>query len=70
MSNEYKDWIVDENTDLRNCLCKAYKTLNTLMTYEIQLNEEPNEVIVFTIAQIQEEIEKTLGYTKKEIMEN
>ena len=40
------------------------------MTYEIQLNEEPNEVIIFTIAQIQEEIEKTLGYTKKEIMED
>lgn len=70
MSNEYKDWIVDENIDLRNCLCRAYKILDTLMTYEIKLNEEPNEVIVVTIAQIQEEIEKTLGYTKKEIMED
>lgn len=67
MSNEYKDWIQDDNIDMRNCLCETYKTLDTLYHCEMRY-DEPNQVVIDIILENQNKIRNTLGYTEEEIL--
>lgn len=67
MSNEYKDWIQDDNIDMRNCLVDTYKTLDVLYQHEMR-HDEPNQVVIDIILENQNKIRNTLGYTEEEIL--
>lgn len=67
MSNEYKDWMQDDNIDMRNCLRETYKSLDTLYHCEMRHNE-PNQVVIDIILENQNKIRNTLGYTEEEIL--
>ena len=67
MSNEYKDWMQDDNIDMRNYLCETYKTLDTLYLCEM-IHNEPNQVVIDIILENQNKIRNILGYTEEEIL--